>query len=456
MNEIEKLTDELLMTSDGVKELEALLQDVDVNSDSLNDIEKKVLNKISIKRKRTNFTKFLSYGIVAVAFLTLVTMSVYNHSFRAWASQIISYLPMFNQEFDSKQKGTFYEMDSIEGEQKDFKIYNLAFNSEMSYFMVEYSYQFKKGLQKKEYENLIKEWNKSPKELIVNNKKYNLTSSLVGYDFTGFFTEELSIAKGEKILGKPKNNQIKILLNQKYYTVKLKEVKDFYYPTVSNRVRDIRLKTMVHNGKEMQINYLTTNDTSPFTHKPNSAYLTDKHGKRVILKTNENSSAIRYKYKASIEGLDRSSLKLITPSISKLVTYKDLVWEVPIPKTENEEIPLPPFSLPGTGIVVKGATVQQSKSFYNQKGIEITMPKTNLKDKTWLLQLTFDNNPVTNGNVKDIATFDNTSNQEKGFFLATGYDIQLKDINQKSIKLKVFCADVIEYGPWVTDLSKVK
>jgi hypothetical protein len=452
MNEIEKLTDELLETTDGVKELEALLQEVDVKSNSLNNIEKKVLNKITSKRKQTNFNKFLSIGIVAVAFLTLSTISVHNNLFRAWASQLISYLPMFNQEVDSKHRGTFYELDAIVGEHKDFKIHNLAFNDEMSYFMIEYSYQFKKGFkQEKEFEKLRNEWNKSPKELIINNKKYKLTSRWESYGYTGFISEELSISKGEKIIGKPRNNQIKILLNKKYYTVNLKGVKDFYYPTVSNKVRDIRLKTMINNGKEVLINYLPTNNIRPFSHRPYNAYLTDKKGKRVILKTNENSNTIRYKYKANIRTLDRASLQLITPTISKSVIYNDLMWEVPIPKDENEVIALSPFSLPGTGIVVKGATVKWSD--YSHYGLDLSMPKINPKDKTWLLQLEFDENPVMKEN---IATYGDQSSEKKGYFQAAGYDIQLRDIKQKSIKLKVFCATIIQYGPWVTDLSQVK
>jgi hypothetical protein len=80
------------------------------------------------------------------------------------------------------------------------------------------------------------------------------------------------------------------------------------------------------------------------------------------------------------------------------------------------------------------------------------MPETNQKDKAWLFGIDFE----MNRDIKEIGRIDNSSNQNKGYFQPGAYEILLQNMNQKSIKLKVFCATIIQYGPWVTDLSQVK
>lgn len=452
MKEIEKLTNDYLSTEQGLKELEDILSEVEIDSDSLVKIENKVLKKINVKHNKPAKLKRNMMLVLSAAILMISTVSFQKDSFHAWASEYLSYLPMINTSIDNKSESPLYEFDSFIGEHKNIKINNLAFNSELPYFQIEYEYDLHKKISDNEYDEFYKYWNSLDIYLKVNNKKYELVRDYYGIGEAGIASDQLRLKETIKRIEKPTNNKIQFVIGNNTFSIKLKEVDHVFYQSKSNLNKNIELKTMFRKENDhLLINYLTEGEITPYSFKPSRAYLTDSKGKKVFLTSNENSSTVRFKFKAKTNHLDSKTLTLVTPSILRMETFKNLTWDIPIPTSENEEILLPDLIIPNSNLKVSGAKVK--KEFYESNSLEIIMPKQNKNENQWLLQL--DMNLVENqGNSNFVSAI--SSGTSNGHFEPDGYIIDLNDTNQKSIKLNISSVSIIENGPWKTDLSNIK
>ncbi|WP_088040865.1 hypothetical protein [Bacillus sp. EAC] len=450
MNELNKITDEFIKSKQGIYELEELLSEVDIENDSLSKIEQKVFSKINKKKKKKiNFkSKLFIYSAAAVFLISSITYK--SELFRAWASEYLTYLPLINESIDNKSGSSFYEFDSYIGDHKNFKINNLAFNNELPYFLIEYEYDTKKKNEgEDDYSKFYKYWDSKPVHLKINNKLYDLKREIYGVGSDGVAEDQLVLVDKSIKLEKPSNNIIQFILGKNNYQLKLKEVDKVYSLSKSNSIKNVELKTMVKKEKNnLLINYLIEEEISPFNFNRSKAYLVDSKGRKSYLTSNENSSAVRYKYKAKTSNLNLKTVSLITPSISRQVTFNNLNWNIPIPSNVNEEIVLQDLILPGTNIKIEGAKVRRDT--FAKNSIEIVMPKRNKNDSQWLLQL--DIYPLGNQQF-EVSAY---SNKSGGMFEPDGYTIELKDLKQKNISLNITSASIIENGPWKTDLSNIK
>jgi len=460
LNELDKLMDEFIKSDEGINELEKLLSETEIDKESLSKIEQKVFSKINMKKKKkTNFkSKLFIYSAAAVFLLSTITLQ--NQSFRAWASNNLSYLPMFNVPFENKSTSPSYEFDSFIGDHKNLKINNLAFNNELPYFQIEFEYDTKINVdQFGGFDKFGKYWENIPIYLKVNNKKYELESKGNGLDSTGLIDEELFLKNHSTKMALPSNNQIQLQIGKKSFLIKLKEINKVYYPSRSNHVKNIELKTMVSNEKgSLLVNYIQENDIMPFSSKPFSPYIIDSKGNKSYLKSNESGSMVRNKFKAKLNKLDTKSLTLITPSIQNFISYNDLYWTIPIPKTKDEKIKLPPLILPNANIKIDGFIVRWSEYENEENTIEIITPKRDNNQEKWLSELYLEHiDPkllITNQIVTSREY--NSGDRAKKAYIPPVYGINIKGMDQHVIKLKITLANIIENGPWKTDLSNIK
>ncbi|MET3194959.1 hypothetical protein [Bacillus sp. OAE603] len=451
MKEIEKLTNDYINTEQGFKELEEILSEIEIDHKALVNIENKVLKKINVRQNRSDKIKRKMLLLSAAAILLISTVSYQKDTFRAWASEYFSYLPMFNKPFDHKIDSPIYEFDRYIGDHKNIKINNLAFNSELPYFEIEYEYKTKNKIEGEGFNELFKYWNSLDVYIKINNKKYELERETYGIQGDGLVLDQLKLKSKINRIEKPISNKIQFIIDKNTYTLKLKELEKVFIPNKSDVNKNIMLKTMVRKENDhLYINYLTEKEISPYSYKPSIAYLTDSSGKKVYLNSNENSSTVRYKFKASTKKLDLKTLSLVTPSVLRMEAYENLTWDIPIPMKNEEEILLPELIIPNSNIKIKGARVKRT----NLEGdsLVIVMPKQDKNENRWLLDLNM--NLVGDKQFGGISA--ESSGPSNGHFEPDEYIIQLKETNKKSIKINISGATVVENGPWKTDLSNIE
>ncbi|MEH6940076.1 hypothetical protein V7056_19865, partial [Bacillus sp. JJ664] len=426
----------------------------DVDDKTLVNIENKVMNRINVKQKRPDKIKRKMLLLAAAAILLVSTISFQKDTIRAWASEYFSYLPMFNKPFDHKVDSPIYEFDSYIGDHKNFKINNLAFNNDIPYFEIEYEYQT--NINVEHYgglEKFSKYWDTVPVYLKVNSKKYELKLDGKGVDSTGLVTEELMLKDTISKLEFPNKGKVQFVVGEKTFTLQLKEVDKVFLPSKSNEIKNIKLNTMVRKEKNnLLVNYIQTGDFTPFSMKRFEPYLIDSKGNKSLLKSHESGSILRYKYIADLGNLkDKNKLTLITPAISKMISYNQLNWTIPIPKTKGEEIKLPAFQLPNTDIKVEGMIVKWSE--FEKATIEIITPNQDLTKDSWYSALYLQHvNPELNKTNSIVSTIENVNNQYK----PQTYSINMKNLNTKKLELQITDAIIIENGPWKTDLPEIK
>lgn len=454
MKEIEKLTNDYLHTDQGLKELEEILSEIEVDDHMLVNIENKVMNKIQVKQNRPDKMKRTMLLLSAAAILLISTISFQKDSFRAWASEYFSYLPMFNKPFDHKVDSPIFEFDSYIGDHRNFKINNLAFNSDIPYFEIEYEYETNINIEKYGgFEKFFKYWETIPVYLKVNSKKYELKHNGNGVDSNGWVTEELRLKDTKSKLEFPNKGKIQFVVGEKTFTIQLKEIDEVFLPSKSNKIKNIKLDTMVRKEKNhLQVNYIQTGDFTPFSVKPFEPYLIDSKGNKSLLKSNESGSMVRYKYIANLDNLkDKNKLKLITPAISKMISFEQVNWTIPIPKTKGEQIKLPAFQLPNTDIKIEGMIVKWSE--FEKDTIEIITPKQDLTKDSWYSALYLEHvNPELNKTNSIVSTIETVNNQ----YRPKTYSINMKNLNKEKLELQITDAIIIENGPWKTDLPEIK
>lgn len=456
MKEIEQITNEYVQTEQGIKDLEETLLEIDIDDQTLVNIENKVMIKINAKQSRSVKNKRLIMLLSAAAILFFSTISFQKDTFRAWASEYLTYLPMFNKPLEHKINSPIYQFDSYIGDHKNFKINNLAFNNEIPYFEIEYEYETHINVEKYGgFEKFQQYWDTKPVFLIINSRKYELKRHGNGIGSNGWVTEELSLKDTKTKLELPSKSKIKFVIGEKTFSIQLKEVEKVFLPSKSKENKNIKLNTMIRKEKnKLLVNYIKAGEYTPFSMKPFEPYLIDAKGNKSFLKSNENGVMVRYKYIADLGKVnDKDHLTLITPAISKMISYKQLYWTIPIPKTKSEQIRLPAFKLPHTDIKVEGMFVRWSES--EKDTIEIFTPKQDLTKDSWYSALYLQHvNPELN-KTNSILSSIYSEERMDGHYIPQTYSINMKNINKAKLELQITEAYIVENGPWKTDLPKL-